>query len=216
MAFVYRYVDLSKPATVYVGKVTGDEFDALMRRHEQHKREEWYKASAKDIVFQYIDGLTPADADMLETYHIATYSETGQLVNKAKTTWGKSFVIAVSAIATGWHTYEAGKANTLDALYSLVRTLDRTTEGLAYHDIRAALMAFCQGVKELQLEMLKGEMLTRYDMQDDFVYCGDPPEGYGYHHDKVAKLHREGKCGIGDPETRLQLTDEAIKEIVDT
>ena len=65
MAFVYRYIDLNAQEVVYIGKVTkgGDlDQDPLLRRHQQHTREDWYKKNADNLVMQFIEVESHADA----------------------------------------------------------------------------------------------------------------------------------------------------------
>lgn len=96
MPYVYRYIDMNTHECVYVGKVKSDAdigLDPLARRHDQHKREDWYKEIGdENLLMQYIHVPTHADADILETFFISAYEGTGQLKNKAKTGWGRATV----------------------------------------------------------------------------------------------------------------------------
>lgn len=77
MAYVYRYKNRAGEA-VYIGK-TKD----LVSRHYAHTREPWYD---KDLILEWVEGLSPAEADILETHFI---SVDNPKYNKAKR-WGKS------------------------------------------------------------------------------------------------------------------------------
>ena len=102
MAYVYRYIDMNKRECVYVGKVMGDAdifFDPLERRHKQHSYDAWYKEiGGENLLLQFIHVPTHADADILETYFISQYEDTGQLKNKAKVGWGKSGVVLTNTL----------------------------------------------------------------------------------------------------------------------
>lgn len=108
MPYVYRYIDMNKHECVYVGKVKGDPdvyVDPLARRHDQHKREDWYlEIGDENLLMQYIRVPTHADADILETYFISAYEGTGQLKNKAKTGWGKA-TVSVWKPDIAWNNY---------------------------------------------------------------------------------------------------------------
>ena len=109
MPYVYRYIDVTKQEVCYVGKVTHCKdvgYDPLTRRHEQHKREEWYKAIGdQNILFQFIETESHTDADILETWLINYYCGSGQLVNKGKIEWGKSNIDLNPYISGKWVTY---------------------------------------------------------------------------------------------------------------
>lgn len=80
MAYVYRYKNRAGEA-VYIGK-TKD----LVSRHYAHTRDPWFN---DDLILEYIEGVTPADADILETYFI---SKDQPKNNKAKQ-WGGSCLV---------------------------------------------------------------------------------------------------------------------------
>lgn len=107
MSYVYRYINMNNHKCVYIGKVMGDTdifSDPLKRRHEQHKRDDWYKEIGdENILLQYMYVPTHADADILETYFISQYEDTKQLKNKAKVGWGKSCVIKEKCFK--WNNY---------------------------------------------------------------------------------------------------------------
>ena len=101
MAFVYRYID-SRGTVRYIGRVFGPSSSRLQDRFCEHKDEIGFDP---DWRVEYIDGLTDADADILETYFIAATPQSA-LKNGAKR-WGPT------AIKLGnlpkWKRYE-GKA----------------------------------------------------------------------------------------------------------
>ena len=110
MAFVYRYIDLEAQEVVYIGKVAGEKdvyIDPLKRRHEQHTREKWYQENSDNLVMQFIEVKSHADADILETWLISKYG-TGQLLNKAKTGWGESALDLSPMLYGRWKTYQRG------------------------------------------------------------------------------------------------------------
>ena len=99
MSYVYRYVDAEKGECIYVGKVNGCNdigVDPLSRRHNQHKRDDWYKdhGGAENVFMEICEFEPQAEADIFETAMIAFYSETGQLEKKAKL-WGKQNIVDV-------------------------------------------------------------------------------------------------------------------------
>ena len=75
MSFVYRYKNAADEV-LYIGK-TKD----LIARHSAHKSDPWFTSELK---LDYIDDLTPAEADILETYLISIEEPKH---NKAKR-WG--------------------------------------------------------------------------------------------------------------------------------
>lgn len=175
MAYVYRYINLKKAEVCYVGKVTKDSdfgYDPLLARHEQHKREDWYKAIGNEnLVLQYIELDSHVDADIYETWLIQFY-DTGQLVNKAKTGWGRSRIDLYSAIYGHWRTFrgagqQGAEREVREQVNSLVNVLLKSTEGLFYN-IDSALADFNTRVFEIQQDLRKGYTLSRYDAQDDF------------------------------------------------
>ena len=109
MPYVYRYIDMTKQEVCYVGKVTHYKdigYDPLARRHEQHKREEWYKKIGdRNILFQFIETDSHTDADILETWLINYYCGSGHLINKGKMEWGKSNIDLLPYISGKWVTY---------------------------------------------------------------------------------------------------------------
>lgn len=62
MAFVYRY-KTDSGEIIYIGKT-----NKLNERVNAHRQDPWWNDA---LVVEYIDNLTPADADMLETYYIS-------------------------------------------------------------------------------------------------------------------------------------------------
>lgn len=170
MPFVYRYIDVEAQEVVYIGKVTGfkDLYnDPLRNRHEQHKREEWYKKNKNNLIMQFIETESHADADILETWLISKYG-TGQLVNKAKTTWGESKIDMWSLTAGHWKTYQRGCNQSIKALYDVAEQLYKYTEGLEYN-VDSGLGMFCGMVKDIVNEKSKVSRLSRYDEQEDFM-----------------------------------------------
>lgn len=82
MSYVYRYLSL-QGTPMYIGKVSGDDLTCIARRIAQHKND--FGGKDKNWTVQYVDGLTPADADALETVLIAREKPR---FNKSKTQWG--------------------------------------------------------------------------------------------------------------------------------
>lgn len=105
MSFVYRYVDASEMECIYVGKVSGSEFESLLSRHKQHKHDCWYSQhGGNDNVFmEYVEFETAADADIYETALISFYCERcpEQLSNKGKMYWGKQSFVDIDSVR-GW------------------------------------------------------------------------------------------------------------------
>lgn len=97
MPYVYRYIDMVKKATIYVGKVS---IETILNRHRQHMYDSWYNADT--TVLQYVECATHTDADMLETWLINYYGD--QLANKAKTGWGKSNIDLSKYVFGKWVT----------------------------------------------------------------------------------------------------------------
>lgn len=169
MAFVYRYIDLNAQEVVYIGKVTkgGDiDPDPLLRRHQQHTREDWYKKNADNLVMQFIEVESHADADILETWLISKYG-TGQLVNVSKTGWGESKIDMWALTLGHWRTYQRGCGQSQDALYKAANMLYKLTEGLQYN-VDSSLGIFCDMIKDIVNEKTKVDRLSRYDEQDIF------------------------------------------------
>lgn len=100
MAFVYRYSHPRSEAVVYIGKTSGDGIDSLAGRISAHKKEAKFIIGAPrgGWKIEYVEGLTPADADILETALIAECPYVPRL-NKGKTNWGKSTFIDVSNLS---------------------------------------------------------------------------------------------------------------------
>ena len=170
MPYVYRYIDLESEKVVYIGKVIGAKdvgYDPLRNRHEQHCREEWYKKNEDNLIMQFIEVKTHTDADILETYLINFY-DNGQLINKAKTGWGKCSIDLYTVIAGNWRTYGRGCNQTSDAAREALETLYRTTEGIRYN-VDTALNIFCGAIKNIEREHDKVDRLSRYDEQMLFL-----------------------------------------------
>lgn len=169
MAFVYRYIDLSANEVIYVGKVTKERdigYDPLRRRHEQHMREEWYKKNADNIVMQFIEVDTHADADIIETWLISQYG-TGQLVNISKTGWGESKIDLWPMLFGRWRTFQRGCVQGREALYDAAEMLYKTTEGLEFN-VESSLGMFVNMIKDITNEKSKVEKLSRYNEQEMF------------------------------------------------
>ena len=105
MAFVYRYCHPRSEAVVYIGKTSGTDIDALKSRIAAHKSEEKFlrKAPRQGWKIQYIEGLTPAEADVLETALIAENAGSHSSLNVSKTNWGSCGIIDISNLA--WKPY---------------------------------------------------------------------------------------------------------------
>lgn len=179
MGYLYRYIDIDKEEVIYVGKVMGMKdvgFDPLTRRHEQHKRDDWYKTTGEhNIVMQYIE-CSASDADILETWLINFYAPTGQLYNKEKADWGESKIDLYPLIFGKWKNYKGAldiKENIKDRLYGLVENLYRQTEGLAYH-LEADLENFCESVKNISKEISKTNKFNRFNTNDEFKRSEGP------------------------------------------
>lgn len=104
MAYVYRYMRPKSETVVYIGKTSGDTIDSLVSRIRAHASEDSFKREAPrtGFIIQYIEGLTAADADILETALINQCPYPPKL-NKAKTSWGKSGFVDLSGLE--WKTY---------------------------------------------------------------------------------------------------------------
>jgi len=92
--YVYRYIDLRKKETIYIGYVQKcvsdigvNEIDKLIRRHKQHVNEDtWFNKKKKhDYLMQYIRFESSCDAKIMESWLINQYEDTGQLENVAET-----------------------------------------------------------------------------------------------------------------------------------
>lgn len=106
MAFVYRYLTPRSEAVMYVGKTAGDDSAALTSRIRAHASEDGFKRHQpkSGYVIQYIDGLTAADADILETALI-NQNPDPPLLNRGKTNWGKSGLVNLDGLE--WKTWSA-------------------------------------------------------------------------------------------------------------
>lgn len=169
MPYVYRYIDIKAEEVIYVGKVTGHKDmynDPLLKRHEQHCREGWYRDRADDIIMQYIETKSHVDADMLESWLISYY-DTGQLINKAKTGWGKSDIDLSSLFFGHWITWNRGSNGTREAVFAEMERLLKKTEGLTYN-LSNYLEEFCDQMRQIQKEHFKANGWSRYDEQEDF------------------------------------------------
>lgn len=104
MAYVYRYLRPKSEAVVYIGKTSGDTIDSLVSRIRAHASEDSFKRETpkSGFIIQYIEGLTAADADILETALINQDIYPPKL-NKAKTSWGESGFVDLSGLE--WKTY---------------------------------------------------------------------------------------------------------------
>ena len=98
MAFVYRYLS-RQGNTQYIGKVSGDSMDNLTSRIRQHKQD--FGGREESWTIEYIDGLSAADADALETILIAQLKP---VLNKSKTQWGNCHYF--SEVSPQWKLYD--------------------------------------------------------------------------------------------------------------
>lgn len=104
MSFVYRYVDDSG-AVRYIGRVFGSPLSRLGTRIDQHKHDEGFDPSWR---VEYIDNLSNADADILETWLIAKLHQ-APLLNSAKR-WGPTAITITGLPAfKPWDPSSAGK-----------------------------------------------------------------------------------------------------------
>ena len=106
MAFVYRYLLPKSETVVYIGKTSGDDPAALKARISAHANEDGFKKHKPKTgyVVQYIDGLSAADADILETALINENDRPPQL-NRGKTNWGRSGLVRLDGLE--WKTWSA-------------------------------------------------------------------------------------------------------------
>ena len=157
MAYVYRYIDIIKEEVVYVGKVTknkNENYDPLTNRHNQHKRDEWYKSNPNNIAMQYIENLSPVDADILESWLISYY-DTDQLANKGKTGWGKSDLDLSKFCDYQWKNYgnfTRTKQEIFSMVYSMVDRLINLSDGLRFN-LNYALTILNNEIRELSQEV---------------------------------------------------------------
>lgn len=171
MAYIYRYIDLCKQEVCYIGKVTKDGIDNLYKRHSQHKRESWYleRGGVENIVCQYIETKTHADADIFETYLISFY-DTGQLENRAKTGWGKPSIDLFDEIFGRWRclSRRERRDGLRDEVAALVAMIDKESEGLLYN-VEGCLNMFNARIRELAKEINASYRLSRMEEQSDFL-----------------------------------------------
>ena len=176
MAYVYRYIDLTKREVCYIGKVSGrkaDGYDPLENRHKQHTYEEWYKKiGEKNIIMQYLEIETPADADIIETWLISKYANTGQLYNKGKATWGESRIkldfIGISE-SQEWEIFgwSLSKGFALqEAFNTFLFSADR-------YSVDTALSGFSKKVKEICANFEKIEEFEKGNTQCSFLRIGE-------------------------------------------
>lgn len=106
MAYVYRYLLPKSETVVYIGKTSGDDPAALKARISAHANEDKFKANEPKTgyVVQYIDGLSAADADILETALI-NQGDNPPLLNRDKTNWGRSGLVRLDGLE--WKTWSA-------------------------------------------------------------------------------------------------------------
>lgn len=106
MAYVYRYLLPKSETVIYIGKASGDDSSALTARIRAHANEDKFKEHEpkSGYVIQYIDGLTAADADILETALINRENKP-PLLNRGKTNWGRSGLVRLDGLE--WKTWSA-------------------------------------------------------------------------------------------------------------
>ena len=173
MAYVYRYIDLDKQETVYVGKVTKDNdvgYMPLENRDRQHSREDWYKEIGEDnLLLQYIE-CSHTDADIYETWLINYYGD--QLINIAKQKWGKSNIDLGILIFGKWRNWGQNRHDMEEMVYKdineLTNILIKSTETFTF-DIEYSLQRFCEGVRRIRNRVIKCDRISRINMQDDFL-----------------------------------------------
>lgn len=102
MAYVYRYLEANSDYCVYIGKAAGNSFDSLESRLRAHNASDKFKRFGPKYRIEYIEGLTPAEADILETAFIAE-NEVIPKLNNAKTDWGRCGIIDLSKFV--WKSY---------------------------------------------------------------------------------------------------------------
>ena len=175
MPYIYRYIDIENEEVVYIGKVQGvnDMWNnPLKKRHNQHKHDEWYKQIGnKNLIMQYIELNNHADADILETWLISKYANTGQLKNKAKTRWGESNLELSDEVFGKWKTYGKNIALTENAIKSemlpLIQTLIANSEGLEIN-ITSALNTFNEKVIEISEDIKKSHKFSKIESFETF------------------------------------------------
>lgn len=178
MPFVYRYINTRTMLCVYVGKVSTYtdwddltsvdpfvEFSSLSKRHNQHKREDWYKKIGdENLILQYIFLDNHTDADILETWLI-NYYPSGQLMNKAKCDWGKSKIYLNEVIKNRWSLYTSKE----------IANAARTT---SYHELFEKIDSLEVKIKSLKRLIPKYrnlEKFRKYGEQYNFDF-GECPE----------------------------------------
>lgn len=176
MPYVYRYIDLQKEEVCYVGKVTtyedlGTAYNGLVKRHSQHKTDDWYKKiGGENLLLQYIRLESHTDADIFETWLIQYY-DTGQLYNIAKTGWGKPSIDLSLCIFGKWRNFRQNAFENQEEIYKQLLCISeglwKQTEGLVFN-VDYALNSFNTKVKELQNDLVKAHKISRFDMQEDF------------------------------------------------
>ena len=176
MPYVYRYIDLTKREVCYIGKVSGrkaDGYDPLENRHKQHTYDEWYKKiGEKNIIMQYLEIGTPADADIIETWLISKYAKTGQLYNKGKATWGESIIkldfIGISE-SQEWKIY----GWTLSKGFALREAFGSFLFSVERNSVDTALSYFSDRVKEICANFEKIEEFEKGNPQSSFLRIGE-------------------------------------------
>lgn len=122
-------------------------------------------------MLQYIE-CSHTDADILETWLINLYGETGQLVNISKMGWGKSSIDLYPIYGGKWRNYGQNRGQNAEEIYKmlvpLAENLYKWTEGLEIN-VENYLDIFCNRVREISKDLKKTYNLSRYDMQDDFL-----------------------------------------------
>ncbi len=178
MPYIYRYINLKDEETVYVGKVTTyyDQdatcpYDGLVKRHEQHQRETWYKdIGDENLLLQYIQLSSHTDADIYETWLIQYY-DTGQLFNKAKKGWGSSEIDFSPAIFGKWRNFRKNNYKNAEeiqkAVHEMVDTFMRYTSYLEL-DIELNLKLLCDQIRKMKSDKDKCDRITRLEAQGDF------------------------------------------------
>ena len=157
-----------------MGKITKDKdvgYNPLENRDRQHSREDWYKeAGEKNLLLQYIE-CSHTDADIFETWLINYYCTTGQLVNKAKTYWGKSSLDMSLAIFGKWRNFGQSTGDIEEKIRadvaSIVNIFLKETDHLDYN-IEPAIDQMNAEIRRIRDRLLKCRRISRYDMQDDF------------------------------------------------
>jgi len=99
VAYVYRYLHPRSEAIFYIGKTSGDDISSLAARISAHANEEKFKKNMPrgGYAIEYIDGLSAADADILETALINS-DMSMPLLNSQKSGWGKSALVRIDGL----------------------------------------------------------------------------------------------------------------------